>query len=53
MSVHVRVAGEEHLDLADQICEYMRVAAEQRGTGIAKRSPEYVRSKISEGLSYT
>lgn len=49
MSIHVTVADEEHLHLADQICEYMRVAAEQRGTGIAKRSPEYVRSKIAEG----
>ena len=49
MAIQIRVATEEHPPMAEQICEYMRIAAEQRGTGIAKRSPEYVRAKISEG----
>jgi ribonucleotide reductase alpha subunit len=48
-NVHVMTATEEHLDYASQICELIETAAKARGTGIAKRTVEYVQSKIKEG----
>ena len=37
------------LQFAEIICEEMEISAKARGTGIAKRSPEYVREKMREG----
>ena len=34
---------------AEQICELMYLSAQERGTGIARRDPEYVKRKIMEG----
>jgi len=45
----VRVATEEDVKFAQQICDEMASSAKARGTGIAKRSPEYVASKMREG----
>lgn len=45
----VRVAIEEDTRYAQQICDEMAASAKARGTGIAKRSPEYVASKMREG----
>lgn len=45
----VVVAGIEHLSFADEICEEMAQSAKSRGTGIAKRSADYISSKMSEG----
>jgi len=45
----VKVAGEEHTHLADAICLEMEESAKARGTGIAKRSPDYIRQKMTEG----
>ncbi len=45
----VKVASEEHLEFAEAICCEMAESAKARGTGIAKRSPEYVREKIKQG----
>ena len=45
----VLVAVEEHVSYAEQICALIENAAKQRGTGIAKRKPEYIRQKISDG----
>lgn len=45
----VLVAGEQHFDFAPLICDEMESSAKARGTGIAKRSPEYLRQKMSEG----
>ncbi|OZI09887.1 GNAT family N-acetyltransferase [Siphonobacter sp. BAB-5385] len=45
----VQVASKEHLYLAEEICWHMEESAKQRGTGIAKRSPEYLRRKMEEG----
>lgn len=49
MDFDVRVAGPEHHPYADAICALIEEAARARGTGIAKRSPEYVISKMDEG----
>jgi hypothetical protein len=45
----VQVALPEHRIFAEMICEEMAESAKARGTGIARRSPEYVAGKINEG----
>jgi len=45
----VVVAGEQHVDFAEIITEEMAASAKARGTGIAKRSPEYIKTKMTEG----
>lgn len=45
----VMVADSSHLEFAVQICKEMEESAKARGTGIAKRSPEYLQLKMSEG----
>jgi len=47
--VEVLVAGEEHLRYVPLILQTIEDAAKVRGTGIAKRSPEYVEQKMREG----
>lgn len=44
-----QVANEHHLHYADIICNEMESSAKARGTGIAKRTPEYIRLKMLEG----
>ena len=45
----VQIAKEEHKKLAEAICTEMEESAKARGTGIAKRSPDYIRTKMDEG----
>lgn len=45
----VMIATEAHCDFAPLICEEMESSAKARGTGIAKRSPEYLKQKMMEG----
>jgi hypothetical protein len=47
--IQVLVAGEEHLRFVDEINDTIEKASLERGTGIARRSHEYIASKISEG----
>ncbi|MHC5201124.1 GNAT family N-acetyltransferase [Myroides sp. LJL119] len=42
-------ANESHVGYAEQICEEMAQSAKARGTGIARRKPEYVAGKMLEG----
>jgi GNAT superfamily N-acetyltransferase len=49
MKVSIQVAGEEHKRFAEEICTLIETSARQRGTGIAKRSREYVQKKMSAG----
>ncbi|MDW7692260.1 GNAT family N-acetyltransferase [Flammeovirgaceae bacterium SG7u.111] len=49
MNYQIHIAAEQHLDYAEKIVNAMAEAAQARGTGIAKRSPEYIQMKISEG----
>lgn len=42
-------ATEKHTLYAQQICDEMEESAKARGTGIARRSPEYVAQKMLEG----
>ena len=45
----VCVADERHTPLAAGICDEMAASAKARGTGIARRSPEYIAAKMKEG----
>jgi len=45
----ITVANTTHLDFAKIICDEYESSAKARGTGIAKRSPEYVKQKMLEG----
>lgn len=49
MDYTINVANESHFRFADSICEMMAAAAKIRGTGIAKRQPEYLINKMKEG----
>ena len=45
----ILIADENHFHFAETICDEMEESAKARGTGIAKRSPEYIRDKMKEG----
>ncbi len=45
----IDIAGASHQDFAQIICNEMESSAKARGTGIAKRSPEYIKEKMREG----
>ena len=49
MHINVVVANESHAVYADEICEEVFISARERGTGIARRTPEYVTEKINAG----
>ena len=49
MDIHVMVADESHVVYADEICEEILVSARERGTGIARRTPEYISEKMLAG----
>lgn len=44
----VSVADTSHEHFAEAICELMADSAEKRGTGIARRSPEYIATKMRD-----
>jgi GNAT superfamily N-acetyltransferase len=46
MDVSIVIAQEEHYKYAQQICDTMEASAIIRGTGIAKRSPDYIVNKM-------
>ncbi|ARV05931.1 GNAT family N-acetyltransferase [Polaribacter sp. SA4-10] len=47
--MEIVIANETHSIYAEIICKTIEVAAQDRGTGIAKRKPEYVISKMENG----
>ncbi len=49
MEFQIVVANESHFGYAQEICDHMEASAKQRGTGIAKRYPEYICKKMTEG----
>lgn len=50
-NIIIRVATPEDVAYAKTITDEMEASAKARGTGIAKRTPEYVANKILEGKS--
>ena len=49
MQINVLVADVSHVKYADEICEEILISARERGTGIARRTPEYVSEKMLAG----
>ncbi len=45
----ILIADETHQNFAKIICDEMESSAKARGTGIAKRSPDYIQQKMREG----
>ncbi|MBO6576862.1 MAG: GNAT family N-acetyltransferase [Rhodothermales bacterium] len=45
----IRVAGSHDVRYAEAVCELIEAAAKIRGTGIAKRQPEYIAGKMQNG----
>jgi hypothetical protein len=46
---YIHIASQAHAEYAEEICIEMEESAKARGTGIAKRSPDYIREKMLEG----
>ncbi|MBV6645257.1 MAG: GNAT family N-acetyltransferase [Cyclobacteriaceae bacterium] len=44
----IQVANSAHVGHVEEICRLIEESAKQRGTGIAKRSPDYIQAKINE-----
>jgi GNAT superfamily N-acetyltransferase len=51
MEFTVTVAGPQHVPYAQAICDLIETSAKARGTGIAKRDPHYIASKVLDGKS--
>lgn len=49
VNVKIIVADKQYIKYSEQVCELIVDAAKLRGTGIAKRTPEYISSKITDG----
>ena len=49
MEIIVKVAGEADCRYAEEICEEIYLSSLERKTGIAKRTPEYIKEKINAG----
>jgi hypothetical protein len=45
----VEIASQKHLQYVDEILATIEAATKVRGTGIAKRRPEYIAQKMNEG----
>jgi GNAT superfamily N-acetyltransferase len=48
-NITIEVAGEQHIRYVDTINDTIDTAAKQRGTGIARRTFEYLAGKMQEG----
>jgi hypothetical protein len=48
-NIKILVASEEHVKYVDDINDAIDIASKQRGTGIARRTFEYLSRKIAEG----
>ena len=47
--MQILIANDTHIPYAQTICDTIDESARQRGTGIAKRTPEYITTKIQNG----
>lgn len=48
-NIRIEVAGVQHLKYVDTINDHIDLASKQRGTGIARRTNEYLSNKMEEG----
>lgn len=49
MNVKIHIANDNYERYAQEVCDLIYESAQARGTGIAKRSPEYVANKLRDG----
>lgn len=49
VNVIVVVAQEQHYKMAESVCEMIDRAAQNKGSGLARREPEYVLDKMRQG----
>ena len=49
MNVNILVADTSHIIYTHKICDLILLSAQQRGTGIATRAPEYIAEKMQSG----
>src|SRR5690606_35877172 len=49
MDVQYYIGNKNHAIYAEEICAEIEKSAKVRGTGIAKREPEYIRKKLNNG----
>ena len=47
--ITVRVAGEQDFHFAEEICDEIFISSQERKTGIARRTPNYIREKMAAG----
>ena len=48
-NIQIIRASEKHQQYAERICQLMHKSAKARGTGIAERDPDYIRTKMVNG----
>ncbi len=49
MDIQLYIGNKDHGIYAEEICAEIEASARVRGTGIAKREPEYIRNKLEKG----
>lgn len=49
MDFVIHIASETHARFAQAICDLIEISAKQRGTGIARRQPIYIKEKMKKG----
>ena len=49
MDINVVGADESHIQYAESICDLVYISAQERGTGIANSTPEYISAKMLSG----
>ncbi|MEM1323556.1 MAG: GNAT family N-acetyltransferase [Bacteroidota bacterium] len=49
MKIQLEIATADHWIFAEELCRQYELSARIRGTGIARRQPEYIRSKMQKG----
>lgn len=47
--IRIYIAGRQHISYVEEILDVIEESSKARGTGIARRSPDYVKQKMLEG----
>ena len=49
MNISIEITQKKHYCYSQEICDTIEKSAQLRGTGIAKRTPEYIQKKMESG----
>ncbi len=49
MNISIEITQEKHYCYSQEICDTIEKSAQLRGTGIAKRTPDYIQKKMESG----